>query len=262
MMGSFLDLHLGGAVCIKEAHHSPSKFFTSTDKFMLYMHEKGNLLTNKWGLILLNTTYKILTKLYQLQLVPVLQDFILAQQSAFLPGRSFHDPGQRGDSPGAKKRHPICTRQIGHRNYSLNWEFLLCLPSSFQSQVPSLAHGHLFLGCVTCPVEWKGHLGYTRQTVGPSGLPAVPPILHLRYGGSLQYDGRSCDLKSDYWITLHHCSLCWQCYSDASSHPVQHSGCHVSLQYIWGCLWFWTGTMAVLIFNGPTSTKLRGFLES
>lgn len=59
---------------------------------IILLHKKGDhrLLTNKRGLTLLNTTYKILTKLFQLRLVPVLVDFISSQQAAFLPGRSLH----------------------------------------------------------------------------------------------------------------------------------------------------------------------------
>lgn len=54
--------------------------------------KKGNplLLSNKRPLTLLNTVYKIWAKAYQLKLTPILNRFISANQSAFLPGRSIH----------------------------------------------------------------------------------------------------------------------------------------------------------------------------
>lgn len=59
---------------------------------IILLHKKGDVkfLSNKRGLTLLNKTYQILTKIFQLCLVLVLQDFISTQQTAFLLGRSLH----------------------------------------------------------------------------------------------------------------------------------------------------------------------------
>lgn len=60
-------------------------------RLIVLLHKKGDLkLTNKRGLTLLNSAYKILTKLFQLRMVSVMVAFISTQQAAFLLGHSLH----------------------------------------------------------------------------------------------------------------------------------------------------------------------------
>lgn len=63
-----------------------------TQGLIILLHKKGipTMLQNKRPLTLLNSVYKIFTKLFQLRLSPILQKLISANQSAFLPGRSIH----------------------------------------------------------------------------------------------------------------------------------------------------------------------------
>lgn len=63
-----------------------------TEGVLILLAKKGDqlLIGNKRGLTLLNYALKILTKLYQLRLTGILQDFITDQQNAYLPGRSIH----------------------------------------------------------------------------------------------------------------------------------------------------------------------------
>lgn len=59
---------------------------------IMLLAKKGDqlFLNNKRGLALLNCVLKIFTKLYQLKLTVILQEFITKQQNAFLLGRSIH----------------------------------------------------------------------------------------------------------------------------------------------------------------------------
>lgn len=63
-----------------------------TEGLIVLLPKKGDqtLIGNKRGVTMLNCALKILTKLFQLRLSVVLQDFISEQQNAFLPGRSIH----------------------------------------------------------------------------------------------------------------------------------------------------------------------------
>lgn len=60
--------------------------------FIVLLKKKGDqrFLSNKRPITLLNVIYKIAAKAFQLRLIPILQDFITTQQSAFLPGRNIH----------------------------------------------------------------------------------------------------------------------------------------------------------------------------
>jgi hypothetical protein len=63
-----------------------------TRGFIVLLIKKGDqrLFSNKRPLTMLNVIYKIVAKAYQLCLTTVLQNFVTAQQSACLPGRSIH----------------------------------------------------------------------------------------------------------------------------------------------------------------------------
>lgn len=63
-----------------------------TRGFIVLLKKKGDqrLLSNKRPITLLNVIYKIGAKVFQLRLIPILQDFITVQQAAFLPGRNIH----------------------------------------------------------------------------------------------------------------------------------------------------------------------------
>lgn len=63
-----------------------------TRGIIVLLKKKGDqrLLANKRPITLLNVIYKIGAKVFQLRLIPILQEFITSQQFAFLPGRNIH----------------------------------------------------------------------------------------------------------------------------------------------------------------------------
>ncbi|KAL3684303.1 hypothetical protein R1sor_002325 [Riccia sorocarpa] len=65
-------------------------WFNRGDIVLLPKEGDARLLSNKRPITLLNTLYKMYTKVLQTRIVPVLQKIIHWNQSAFLPGRNIH----------------------------------------------------------------------------------------------------------------------------------------------------------------------------
>lgn len=128
---------------------------------IILLHKKGDIkfLTNKRGLTLLNTAYKILTKLFQLRLVPILHKFISSQQAAFLLGQSLHHSmllinklihqAKKGITP-----HIVAKLDVIKAFNLLDWEFLFSL-------LYSLGFGPCFsrfIKAITTPANSKIYL--------------------------------------------------------------------------------------------------------
>lgn len=105
-----------------------------TSGIFVLLAKKGDplLIGNKRGLTLLNCVLKLLTKLFQLRLSGVLQDFISEPQQASLPGRSIHRAVMLANEALRKakmtKRDFLLLKldTIKMLDY-LNWTFLLKL---------------------------------------------------------------------------------------------------------------------------------------